>query len=289
MAELIHLLILSSIFVILGVSLNIALGYTGLINLGHVAFFGVGAYASAIALKTYDLPFLVAMGAAGVAAAFCGWFLMAITNKLKGDYLALATLGFAFISHSIFLNWKSVTRGPLGIPGISKPELFGFVARSNVSFLIVTALVTIFCVFVMYRIVSSRYGRLLEGVRDDAIGLAARGKNVGRLKLQSMMISAFFAGIAGSLYASYITFIDPSTFFISDIVVMLTIVLVGGIASIRGSVVAAFLIVMLPELLRFLDLPSTVIGPGRQIVYTGLILAILLFRPRGLFGKVDLH
>lgn len=289
MAALIHILILTAIFIILGVSLNVALGYTGLINLGHVAFFGVGAYTSAILTKMYDVPFVLAFLIAGGLAAVFGWALMKATHKLKGDYLALATLGFAFMAHSAFLNWKSLTRGPLGIPGIPRPSIFGFTISSGLPYLFFTLAMTGLCVWVMYRIVASPYGRLLQAVRDDAIGVEARGKDVSKLKVQAMMISAFFAGIAGSIYAHYITFIDPSTFHIADIVILLTIVLVGGIASIRGSVVAAAIVIMLPELLRFIDVPSTVIGPLRQMIYTGCILLILLLKPRGIFGTVDLE
>ncbi len=288
MQIIIHLLIITCIFALLGASLNVALGYTGLINLGHVAFFGVGAYTSAI-LSMNGLPYLLSLLAAGAMAGIFGWLLALITNKLKGDYLALSTLGFTFIAYSLFLNWKSLTRGPLGIPGIKKPNLFGLEIASNEMYLVFAIIITGISIVLMHKLMHSRYGKLLEGVRDDAIGLEARGKNVFRLKYQSLIISSFFAGIAGSLYAHYVTFIDPSTFYINDIIIILTIVIVGGLASIRGSVVAAFIIILVPELLRLLNLPSSIVGPARQIIYSLILIIILLYKPRGLFGKVDLH
>ncbi len=287
MAQIVHIAIIITIFAILAMGLNIALGFTGLINLGHVAFFGIGAYTSAILAKA-GVPFLASMLFGGLLASVFGFLLTFITRKLKGDYFALATLGFAFIAHSVFLNWKSMTGGPLGIRAIPRPDIFGFVFKSNELYLLLSLVILAVLFFFLYRLTKSRYGKLLAAVRDDALGVAVLGKSVFRLQSESMMVSAFVGGIAGSLYAHYINFIDPSTFFISDIVILLTIVIVGGLASLRGSVVAAIIIILIPELLRFLDLPDHVVGAYRQIMYTLFLLAILLFKPRGLFGKVDL-
>jgi len=287
-AYILHIVIMICIFAILSVSLNVALGYTGLINLGHVAFFGIGGYTSAI-LVMNDVPFIIAMLLAGVLASIFGLLLALLTNKFKGDYLALGTLGFSFVAYAVFLNWKSVTRGSLGIPGIPKPEVFGLKIASVESYTVFATIVLMISTFILWRLVRSRYGRLLEAVRDDAIGLSVFGKNVFKLKSQAMMISAFFAGIAGSVFAHYISYIDPTTFYLGDIVIMLTIVIVGGLASIRGSILASILIIALPELLRFVDLPSSVIGAARQIMYSAVLILILMFRPRGLFGKVDLE
>lgn len=288
-AYLIHLAIITIIFVILAVSLNISLGYTGLLNLGHIAFYGIGAYASAILTTRYDQHFIVGVLVGGMIAAFFAWFLTVITNRLKGDYFALGTLGFSFVLYAVFLNWSSLTRGPLGIPGIPKPEVFGLVMKTNTQFLAFVLVIAVLCCSFLYVVVRSRYGRVLEGVRDNAIGITALGKNIFKLKYQSMMLSAFFAAIAGSLYAHYISYIDPTTFYLNDIIIILTIVIVGGLASFRGSIVSAIIIILLPELLRFVDLPSSVIGPARQIMYAVLLLLILHFRPRGLFGKIDLE
>ncbi len=287
MTYLIHLGIIITIFAILAVSLNIAIGYAGMLNLGHVAFYGIGAYTSAILVKA-GVAFPLALLAAGVMAALCGALLTLITNRLKGDYFALATLGFTFVVYSLMLNWTSLTRGPLGIPGIRRPELFGFLVRTNGQYLVYVLAILGLTTGFLYLLTRSRYGKLLEAVRDDAIGAAALGKNVFRLKVQAMMISAFFAGIAGSLYAHYISFIDPSTFFINDIIILVTIVIVGGLASVKGNVIGALIIILVPELLRFFPLPPQMIGPMRQMLYALILIGILLYRPRGLFGRVDL-
>lgn len=286
---LIHLAIIVSIFVILAVSLNLALGYTGMINLGHIAFYGIGAYTSAILTVTHKLPFLVAIVAGAVLAGLFGLLLTSITNRLKGDYFALGTLGFAFVMYAIFLNWTKVTRGPLGIPGIKRPEIFGMVIKTNTDYLLFVALVAAVVIGFLYLLTRSRYGKLLEAVRDDQVGVQSLGKNVFRLKSQAMMISACIAGIAGSLYAHYISFIDPSTFYLNDIIIVLTIVIVGGLASTKGNILAALVIILIPEMLRFVSLPPSMIGPVRQMMYALLLIVILMYRPRGFFGRVDLQ
>ena len=282
----IHLLILIGIYIILAVSLNLALGYTGLLNLGHIAFFGIGAYTSALMVKA-GFPFVVAFLCAGLLASLFGFVLVWATRKLKGDYFALVTLGFSFVIYSLLLNLK-FTRGSLGIPGIPKPNIFGYAINSNLSFLIFVGVLAVLSIFIIFRIVNSPFGRLLKATRDDELGLRVLGKNTDKIKYKSMAISAFFAGIAGSLFAHYITFIDPSSFYLNELILVLTIVIIGGIASISGSVVATFIIVLIPEFLRFLSLPSSILGPMRQIIYALIFLGVLLYKPRGLFGKVDL-
>jgi branched-chain amino acid transport system permease protein len=285
----INLLILIGIYIILAVSLNLSLGFTGLINLGHIAFFGIGAYTSALLTGSLGLPFIFAFLAAGVVSGVFGFVLMWATKKLKGDYLALATLGFGFVVVSLLLNLQGLTRGPLGIPGIERPSLIGFVLQNNFAYLILVIVIVIVSVWVINRIAKSPFGRLLEATRDDELGLRVLGKDTGKLKYKAMTISAFFAGIAGSLFAHYISFIEPNSFFLADIILVLTIVIVGGLASIRGSIVATFVIILIPELLRFTGLPSNILGPARQIIYSLILLGILMFRPRGLFGRVDLE
>lgn len=284
----IHIAILVLIYIILSVSLNLALGYTGLLNLGHIAFFGIGAYTSAL-LVFAEYPYILALICAGLFASVFGYFLVAATNKLRGDYLALATLGFAFVVYSLFQNLREVTRGPLGLPGIPDPVIFGIVIDSSTKYFAFAFIMCALTIFIIYRIVSSPFGRLLQATRDDEVGVRVLGKNTFKLKFTAMMISAFFAGIAGSLFAHYISFIDPGTFYLNELIIVLTVVIVGGIASLRGSIIAPIIIVTIPELLRFVDLPSPVIGPIRQISYALILVAILLYRPRGIFGRIDLE
>jgi branched-chain amino acid transport system permease protein len=287
-AYLIHLLILIGIYIILAISLQLAIGFTGLLNLGHIAFFGIGAYTSAL-LTLAGWPFWIAFLLAGLISALFGFLLAVSTHKLKGDYLALATMGFSFVVYAILLNWTELTGGPLGLPGIPKPSLFGFSFSSNISFLILTIIVAVISYLVIKKLTISPFGKVLESVRDDELASKTIGKNTFKSKATALAVSAFFAGIAGSLYAHYITFIDPSSFTIMQLIPVLLIVIVGGLASLEGTIVAAVILVLIPEMLRFVGFPSSVIGPARQILYALILLLILIFKPKGFYGKVKLE
>jgi len=293
-----HLCILICIYIILSTSLNLALGYTGLLNLGHIAFFGTGAYASALLTKT-TVIFPVAFISAGIISSMFGLLLILATRKLKGDYLALATLGFNFVVYSLLINWDWLTRGPRGISGIAPPDLFGMIITGKTAFLLFTLIITSLIILFLKYLVKSPFGTLLQATRDDELSLTVLGKNTFALKTKSMMISAFLAGIAGSLYAHFLTFISPSSFMLPEVILLLTIVMAGGIASLGGSIFASIIILLIPEILRILRIhewiapllglqATSILGPTQQIIYALLLLGILLFRPRGIFGRVDL-
>ncbi|MFH0906063.1 MAG: branched-chain amino acid ABC transporter permease, partial [archaeon] len=274
-AYLIHLLILVGIYFILAISLQLSMGYTGLLNLGHIAFYCIGAYTSAL-LVINGFPYLLAFLLSGIVALIFGYLLSLPTNKLKGDYLALSTMAFTYLIYAVALNWSSLTRGPLGIPGIPKPEIFGIVISditilgykiSNLGFLIFTIIVCLLTYYIIKKIVDSPFGKTLEATRDDELSARTLGKNTFKIKAISLMISAFFAGIAGSLYAHYITFIDPSSFNLLQLIPALSIVILAGLASLKGTIAASFIIVLLPEPLRFIGFPSSIVGPARQILF----------------------
>ncbi len=287
-AYFIHLAILVGIYLILALSLQLALGYTGLINLGHIAFFAIGAYTSAL-LTLNGIPFIIAIILAGIVSAFFGFLLSIPTNKLKGDYLALATLAFTFVVYAITLNWTSLTRGPLGLPGIPKPSILGLSFSSNLSFLILTLIIFLAVYFIIKRIIDSPFGKVLEATRDNELATKVLGKNTFKIKSIALGTSAFFAGIAGSLYAHYITYIDPSSFTIMQLIPILCIVIIGGLASLKGTIIATIILILLPEPLRFIGFPSSVVGPMRQIIYALILLLILIYKPKGFFGKVELE
>ena len=286
-AYLIHLLILICIYIVLAVSLDLAVGFTGMLNMGHVAFFGIGAYASAL-LTMAGLPYWVGLLAGAILAAIAGFVLSLPTSKLRGDYLALATLGFAFIVESFMKNWTSLTRGPLGIPGIPRPSFFGIVVSTQLGYLIFSFILMMICIIIISRIEGSPFGRLLEAVRDDETAAKTLGENVGKIKAIGLTVSAFFAGIAGSMYAHYISFIDPTTFSLLEVILLFSIIIVGGLGSSKGAIIGTIIIIILPEPLRFIGFPSSIIGPARQILYSLILLLIIYFKPKGLFGRVEL-
>ncbi len=304
-----HLLILIGIYSILALSLQLAMGFTGLLNLGHIAFYCIGAYTSAL-LSLHNVPFLICFAAAGVTSMIFGFLLSIPTSKLKGDYLALATLAFSFVTYSVVLNWTSLTRGPMGLPGIKKPSLLNIsitrnseflmfttafqeaadIARSvsNSEFLILTGIVVLATYIVIKRVVNTPFGKVLQAIRDDELAARVLGKNSFKVKSIALAISAFFAGIAGSLYAHYISFIDPSSFTLLQLIPVLAMVIIGGLASLKGTFIATILLVLLPEPLRFIGFPSSMVGPARQIIYALLLLLIMIYKPRGFYGKVEL-
>lgn len=284
MEYLLHILVISGIYIILTLSLNLIVGYTGLPSLGHAAFSCVGAYVSSLlALKLGFSPWIGLVIGACVAMIF-GIVIGFPSLRLKGDYLALATFGFGVIVYSVAKNWVSVTRGPMGLPGIPGFSVFGFQFSAIWSYLILVAVLVIITIFVLRRVVNSPFGRILRSIREDEIASQALGKDTIKHKLLVFIIGAFFAGIAGSLYAHYITFIDPSSFTVMESITILLMVIFGGMGSISGSIVGAVVLVVFPELLRFLGMPSSVAAPSRQMIYGLLLVVLMIKRPQGIMG-----
>jgi len=285
MEYLLHILVITGIYIILALSLNLVVGYTGLAALGHAAFSCVGAYASALlALNCGVSPWFGLLIGACVAAVL-GALVGIPSLRLKGDYLAIATFGLGVIVYSVAKNWVSVTRGPMGLPGIPGFSVFGIQLSEVWAYLILVAVFVFLTYFVMRRIVNSPFGRILRGIREDEIATLAIGKNVNKHKIMVFVIGAFFAGLAGSLYAHYITFIDPSSFTVIESITILLMVVFGGMGSLAGSFIGAAILVIFPELLRFLGMPSSVAAPLRQMIYGLLLIVLMLKRPQGILGK----
>jgi len=283
-AYLVHLAILIGMYAILAMSLNVSMGYTGLLNIGHVAFFAIGAYTSALLALNMGAPFFVGLVAGGIMAGVFALVVAVPSVKLRGDYLAIATLGLAIVVENVLRNWTSLTRGPLGLPGIPKPVFFGM-QLSGVSYLVLVVCVAVITYMVLQYLMRIPFGRVLRAIREDELVAASLGKNVAKYKTLSLMISAFFAGVAGSLYAHYITFIDPSSFTVLEAILVISMIIIGGLSSVNGAVVGAIILVLLPEPLRFLPLPSFAIGALRQMIYAGLLIMLLVKRPEGIMGE----
>ena len=285
-AYLANLLILVCIYAIVALGLNLAIGRTGLLNLGHVAFFCIGAYASAL-LALLGFPFLVCFLVSALIAMTLGYILGLLTSNLKKEYFTIASFAFFLVVYTAVLNWRDLTRGPLGIPGIPSPRI-GFIEfDDSFQFLLLALMVLLISAIFIRRLVHSRYGLVMASVRDNNLTSEILGKDVFKVKTQVLMVSAFFAGLGGSLYAHYISFIDPYTFGFSQMILLLTIVILGGMTSLRGTIIATILLLLLPEPLRFIDFPLNLIGPARTIIYSVVLLAIIFYKPQGLFGETE--
>jgi len=285
MEYLLHILVITGIYIILTLSLNLVVGYTGLASLGHAAFSCIGAYTSALLALNYGLSPWLGLLIGACTAGVLGVVIGAPSLRLKGDYLALATFGLGVIVYSIAKNWVAVTRGPMGLPGIPQFSVAGVQLSGVWQYLIVVAAFVFITFFVMRRVVCSPFGRILRGIREDETAALALGKDVNRYKIIVFVIGAFFAGIAGSLYAHYITFIDPSSFTVMESITILLMVVFGGMGSLSGSFIGAAVLVILPELLRFVGMPSSIAAPLRQIVYGLLLVVLMLKRPQGILGR----
>lgn len=288
MEYLIHLAILGSIYAILGLSLNLVVGYTGLLSITQAAFYGIGAYATAILISTYNVNFFVSVILGVVITAIISFLIGYVLSKFKGDYYALGSFGFNTIVFSIFLNWQGLTRGPLGIPGIDRPSIFGISFSDNLPFLILVALVAIIIFYISKFITNSSFGRVLKAIREDEQAIQIFGYKTHQYKLAIFVIGAMIASVAGSFFASYITFIDPSTFTINESIFILSIIILGGLANLRGSVLGALFLILLPEILRFVGFPSDIAAQMRQVTYGLLLILLMMYRPQGLLGEYKL-
>ncbi|MEK7136394.1 MAG: branched-chain amino acid ABC transporter permease [Patescibacteria group bacterium] len=284
----IHLAILVGIYAILGVSLNLVVGYSGLLSVTHAAFYGVGAYTAAILLTTYGFSFLPALVIAVLVTGVVSFLIGLVLSRFGGDYYALGSFGFNIIVFSIFLNWQSVTRGPLGIPGIPRPEIFGLSFSDNTTFLGLVAVLALLTYLCAQFITSSSFGRVLKAIREDEEAIQVFGYRTAYYKLVIFTLGAMMAAVAGVLFAVYITFIDPSTFGLPESIFILSIIILGGLANNKGAVLGAFFLILLPEALRFVGFPSDIAAQMRQVVYGLLLVILMLYRPQGLVGEYKL-
>lgn len=273
------------IYAILAVSLNLVNGLSGQFSLGHAGFMAVGAYTSASVDVFFlsalhgnplgnQIALILSLVAAALLSALAGYLVGLPALRLKGDYLAIATLGFGEIIRVIILNIQAVggARGFIGIPVTSTPFLVVFVL--------------VLCVLLTHRFVKSSHGRALLAVRENEIAAEAMGVNTTYYKVQAFVVSAAAAGVAGGLFAHYLSIIEPETFdFIMSVQIVVMVVL-GGMGSVSGSIVAAFLLTLLPEALRPLQEITHV--DLRMVIYSLVLILMMLLRPKGMFGRKEL-
>ncbi len=285
MNYLLHILIMINIYLILTLSLNIVVGYSGLLSLCHAAFYGIGAYITTLIMMHFGVGFVLATFIGILGAVLLSIIIAIPSLRLKGDYFVLATLGFQIIVFVILYNWVGLTRGPYGIPGIPQPIILGWEIDSLPEYFLLSGGFAGICGFLIYWISYSPFGRALKAIRDDEIAAAALGKNVPKFKTQAFLISAAFASISGALFATYFRYIDPTSFTLMESIFILSIIIIGGTGNIAGPILGSIILVLLPELLRFLKIPDAIAANMRQIIYGILLIALLRLRPQGLAGE----
>jgi branched-chain amino acid transport system permease protein len=269
--------IISGIYIILALGLNVVVGFTGLLNLGFVAFYAIGAYSYALINTRLGWGFWSVLPISLTITTIAGFLLAFPALRLKGDYLAIVTLGFGEIVRLTLNNWDSFTMGPNGISGIAPPHLMG-VSLGRLSYYYYLVLFFVFLsVLVIRRVKDSRLGRAWIAIREDEIAAGAMGINRMSHKLYSFAFGAFWAGLAGCLFAAKMRFVSPESFTFMESVLILCMVIIGGIGSIPGVIVGALLLVFLPEVLREVEM-YRMLALGAGLVF------LMIFRPQGLFG-----
>ena len=263
------ILVLCAMNVLLALSLNLVLGYTGQLNLGQSAFFGIGAYVSTILIKTYGWNFWLAALAAVAAAGLVGLALAAFAARLRGHYLAIASLGFAVITYQVLVNWESVTQGVRGIYGILPP------VPNAVALFYLVAGIGLLVYFLLDNLVHSPVGDTLRAIREDEVSAASLGVNGALWKAFAFGSSAAIAGLAGCFYPGFVGTLVPEAFNIVESFTMMAMVIVGGMGTMIGPVIGAIVLTFLPELLRGF-------GESRLMIYGLALTLVVLFMPGGI-------
>ena len=269
---------ISGIYIILALGLNVVVGFAGLLNLGFAAFYAIGAYSYALLNTRLGLGFWSALPFSVILTAAAGFLLAIPALRLKGDYLAIVTLGFGEIVRLILNNWDSFTKGPNGISGIDPPSFLGTPVSGLVYYYFLVLFFVLLTVFVMHRVKDSKTGRAWISIREDEIASAAMGIPTTRYKLYAFSFGALWAGLAGCLFAAKMRFVSPESFTFMESVLILCMVIVGGVGSITGVVVGAALLVFLPEVLREAQ-------TYRMLILGCALVFLMVFRPQGLFGS----
>ncbi len=277
---LLHVLVLIALYTILSESLNVVVGFTGQFSLGHAGFWAVGSYIGALLMIKLGLSFMTACLLAMGASFLIGILLGLPAMRLKGDYLCIVTLGFGEIVRIMATNMK-ITRGPMGLPGIPSPEIGGFVFETEASMYYLCWIAALVTIFVASQMKESKFGRALMAVRDDELAAASLGINLTYYKVLAFGIGGMFAGLAGALYASWTTFISPDVFQFTDSANIFCMIILGGLGTIAGPVIGAFVLAGLPEALRqFAEF---------RLIALGLFMIILMiYRPGGIMGSYDI-
>lgn len=285
MDYILSIVVLLMIYVVLASSLNVVLGHGGLLSLCHAAFYAIGAYAAALLGISFGWSFLFTAGASIVfAAAIAGLLAVPLLN-LRGDYFILGSLGFQIIIIDIIYNSDWLTNGALGLNRIPRPRIFDFEAGTPLDYAVLYGTIALIVVAVLHYFTMAPFGRALNSVREDEVAATALGKNVRSIRIRAFAISAGGAGLAGAMYAHYVTYIDPTSFTFTESVYILSLVIVGGVATTRGPILGALLLVAIPEVLRFIGFSTNVDSNLRQLFYGLLLVLFAMMRPGGIAGR----
>lgn len=293
-AFLTRLLGITGLYMILALGVNMVLGYTGLLDLGFMAFYAIGAYTTAL-LSLRGWSFWLCLPASVLAAMAARWLLGWPVLRLKGDYLSIVTLGFGEIARIVLNNWDSLTNGPKGVALFSSPlvkpvSFFGIRIAGNLPFFYLICVLAVLAFTASRRLEKSRIGRAWTSIRDNEIAAQAMGVDVARVKLLAFILSGAFAGAAGAVFARWEGFVTPESFTFWESALLVAMVVLGGMGSLPGVALGVLLIVGLPEVLRseiFRGLGGGILVSARYLIFGALLVVMALFRPQGLWPRRD--
>lgn len=266
--------VMCAIYSLLALSLNLLTGIAGQVSLGHAAFYAVGAYTSALMALRLGAPLWISMPAAMLMGAAMGFVTYLPSRRVSGGYLAIVTMGIGEIVRLTLVNWQSLTRGPMGLPGVPQAKVFGQVLASPYQYYLFAMPMALIALMLLVSLSRSNAGRKLNAVRIDPIAAESMGIYPNRMKALAFTLSGAIAALAGALYAHFIGFIDPGSFRSDESITVLCMVVLGGMGNLPGSVLAAFLLTILPEFLRGLD-------NVRMLIYGALLVAMMLIKTTG--------
>ncbi len=280
-----HIIIFSGIYIIFALSYDIVVGYLGMLSLGHPAFYGVGGYTSVLLVMKLDVPYVIALPIAGILALIVALIVGFPALRLSYHSFAIVTLAFTLIMRAVWINWVSLTNGPMGIPGVPRPTIdIPFLGAIHIETLtdyyyFILILVIITCLFI-YFMIHSRVGRALLSIRENEVLAETLGVNAFKYRMIAFAIGAFFAGLAGSFTAHYITFMGPEFTDFYYITMLLIMVILGGSGTIHGVIIGAIAFTFIPEYLR-------ITPEFRDVIYGIVLLITIIFMPEGIGGKIN--
>jgi len=285
MTYLLHLVTLIAIYSTLSISLGLLVGQAGLFSLAQASFFAVGAYAVALNRADTATLFWTTISLGATLSALSSLLVSLPSGKFRGDYFVLVTFSFQIITFDLLNNLSDYTKGSLGVTNIPPANIFGWTISGVLGNALISVVLAVMAFFVVQRLVTSPFGRVLRSIREDEMVATATAHNVMAFKICAIAIAASLSAVAGATYAHYFTYVDPTTFKISQSILVLAMVIIGGAESRIGPIAGAALLVLLPEAVRFLGLSDAAAGHIQQIFYGALIAALMILRPQGLFGR----
>jgi len=288
MEYLLHIGILIAIYSILAVTLNLLVGYTGMLSLAHAAFFSIGAYTVALLVSKTNLTFLPSLSIGIALSTTLGLVTSIILIRVRKDLYALATLGINTIVLSLLLGWNKLTNGALGISGIPSPTIFNYTFDSQLTFFLICLLFAGLVFLIAWFLAHGSFGRTLKAIRDNEELARALGYRTNYYRIIIFTVAAGLAAIAGGLFASYISFIEPAIFGTTETIFIMAVVILGGLASLPGSILGAAIMIALPELLRFIGFSQTTTGHLRVLIFAVILITLMLYRPKGLMGRYSI-